>query len=131
MSSPSFKLGLLEVFLEEKPQRLLARWLGRSEARDPSRELDPFLMQLLSRAEKEKKTLELRFEKLEHFNSATVGALLRMLNSARERQIPLELWYDASLRWQSVSFEALSSAVRSPGAIAPATIRIRSVERGV
>lgn len=129
--SASFKLGSLEVILEEKPQRIVARWIGRSEARDPSKELDPFLVQLLDRSAKENRTLELRFEKLEHFNSATVGALLRMINSARDRQLHLELWYDQGLRWQSVSFEALTSAVRSPGQVAPPTIRIRPVERTV
>lgn len=130
-ASASQKIGLLDVFIEERPTRIYVQLLGRSEARDPSKALDPLFTQLLSRAEAERKTLELRFERLEHFNSSTVGALLRMINSARDRLIQLDLCYDASLRWQSLSFEALSSAVRSPGSALPATIRIRSIERAV
>lgn len=129
--SGSQKIGLLDVVIEERPARIYVQLLGRSEARDSSKELDPLFTELLARAEAERKTLELRFERLEHFNSATVGALLRMINSARNRLIQLDLCYDASLRWQSVSFEALNSAVRTPGSALPPTIRIRSIERAV
>lgn len=125
------QVGLLQLIVDERPQRIVIQLLGRSEARDPIKELDPLFTQFLTRAEVERKTLELRFERLQHFNSATVGALLRMINSARDRQIQVDLIYDPALRWQSVSFEALSSAVRAPGAALPPTIRIRAVERAV
>lgn len=129
--SPPIKIGLLEVQLEERPDRLIAHWFGRSEARDTSKEVDPLLKRLLERAEQERRTLELHFERLEHFNSATVGALLRMINSARERAVKVELCYEPGQRWQAISFEALSAAVRAPGAQSAATIRIRAVERAV
>ena len=130
-ASPRIQIGLLELVVDEKPDRISVQWIGRSEARDPSKEVDPLLNDLLARAEKGRTILEHRFEWLEHFNSSTVGALLRMINSARDRQIAVELTYDAGLRWQSLSFEALASAVRPPGSALPPTIRIRAVERTV
>src|SRR6478735_10297086 len=128
---PELPLGFtadrLTISLEERgASRLIARWTGRSDARDPGILLEPFLARLMANAEQTRRLLELRFEKLEYFNSATVGVLLRLLNTARERAMPVEVTYDAALRWQSVSFEALQRAMSS--AAAP-TIRIRTVDR--
>lgn len=133
-SAPDLPLGLnadkLSLSLEERAGgRIVVRWAGRSDARDPGKALEPFLARLLDNAEATRRTVELRFEKLEYFNSSTVGVLLRLLNSARERAIALELTYDAALRWQSVSFEALERTLRSAAGSPPATIRIRAVDR--
>lgn len=124
----ALKADKLTITLEERGDaKLVARWEGRSDAREPGKVLEPFLARLTANAEATQRTLELRFERLEYFNSSTVGILLRLINTARERALSLEFTYDAGLRWQSVSFEALQKALAGGGS-AP-TVRIRSVDR--
>lgn len=119
----------LKIEVEERaPNRIVAWWTGRSDARDPGKHLDPFLSQLIAEAQAGNRVLELKFEYLEYFNSSTVGALLRLINSATENQVHVELSYDPALRWQSISFEALERAAAASSGNAP-FVHIRAIER--
>ena len=82
-------------------------WSGRSVARKPSDQLLPYFDKLLASSEESDKSLEMRFEKLSHFNSSTIGTLIMLIQEARKKKVRLALVYDASLKWQRLSFEAL------------------------
>jgi hypothetical protein len=82
-------------------------WLGRSNDRHPASVLGPFFGQLLREAEQRGAPVELHFEKLEHFNSSTVSALIQVIQEAREKKVRLRFFYDGSLKWQKLSFDVL------------------------
>ena len=102
---------LIEVD-EREPKLLVLNWLGRSASRTPGAVLHPWFEQLFSVAREREAALEMRFEKLEHFNSSTIAVLIQLINSAQDRRINLTVRYDASLRWQTLSFDALRRALR-------------------
>ena len=52
-------------------------------------------------------SVELRFEKMEHFNSSTIAALVQLIRVARSKEIKVAIVYDASLKWQKASFGVL------------------------
>ena len=97
---------------EETPTLVRLRWLGRSVSRDPGKVLRPYFQELLADAETRHRAIEMHFEKLEHFNSSTIAALIQLINSARDRKLQLKLVYDGNLKWQSLSFDALKRALR-------------------
>ena len=82
-------------------------WLGKSTDREPARVLLPFFLEALTLAAQNGRKLELHFEKLEHFNSSTIGALIQLMHRAREKKVPLVFVYDGRLTWQQLSFDAL------------------------
>ena len=74
-----------------------------------------FLGQCRAAAERDGRLVELRFDALEHFNSSTVGALIDLIQRAREAKVRLVLGYDATLGWQRLSFDALKVFDRGDG----------------
>jgi hypothetical protein len=54
-----------------------------------------------------KAPVEVHFEHLEYFNSATVTVIVQMIHDARARSVRLSLVYDPTLHWQRLSFDAL------------------------
>jgi hypothetical protein len=100
--------GELAIEVEDlADERIVCRWRGRSVERDPGQVLSPYFEQLLEAAHGRRAELEMRFDSLDHFNSSTIAALIRFIQSARGRGVRLVLFYDASLKWQRLSFEAL------------------------
>jgi hypothetical protein len=97
---------------EQTPGRLVVTWRGRSNSRNPGALLHPWFDQLFTTAKERGTLLEMRFEKLEHFNSSTIAVLIQLINSARDRGLGLSIHYDGTLRWQALSFEALKRALR-------------------
>ena len=87
-------------------------WQGRSTDRSPSKILSPYFAGVLDDAGGRKKPLELHFEKLEHFNSATVTAIIQIIQDARAKSVRLVMVFDQSLKWQKLSFDALRVFVK-------------------
>lgn len=98
---------------ESSPQTLCLTWLGRSNSRNPGALLHPWFTQLFVYAAQQHLRVEMSFEKLEHFNSSTIAVLIQVINEARDRKVPLTLRYDAGLKWQTLSFDALRRALRT------------------
>jgi hypothetical protein len=86
---------------------LILSWKGKSDDRHPARILGPYFAIALERAAERKAALEMHFEKLEHFNSSTIASVIRLIQDARARGVPLVLVYDEALKWQKLSFDAL------------------------
>lgn len=108
VSCSSLTSGELAIDVEHRAdESIVCTWRGRSVERDPGAVLSPYFEQLLDSAHGRRAALEMRFDSLEHFNSSTIAALIRFIQSARGRGVPLVLFYDARLKWQRLSFEAL------------------------
>ncbi len=86
---------------------IVCMWKGRSTQRSPGGVLNPYFEQLLTDAAAKELPLEMHFETLEHFNSSTISTLIRLIQNARAKNVPLVMIYDARLKWQRLSFEAL------------------------
>ena len=102
---------LIEVD-ERETGILVLNWLGRSASRSPGSVLHPWFDQLFGVARERNAALEMRFERLEHFNSSTIAVLIQLINSAQDRRIRMTVRYDANLRWQTLSIDALRRALR-------------------
>ncbi|MDX2090662.1 MAG: hypothetical protein SFX73_22575 [Kofleriaceae bacterium] len=82
-------------------------WKGKSNERNPPEILRPWFDKLLSTVGEKKGSIEMHFEKIEHFNSSTITALIRLIQSCRKANIKLVMVYDQTLKWQRLSFDAL------------------------
>jgi hypothetical protein len=90
------------------PEReLCCVWRGKSNARDPRQILGPWFGQLLKEASGSQAAVEMHFEDLEHFNSSTMTALIRLIQDARKSGVRLVMTYDQNVKWQRLGFEAL------------------------
>ena len=47
------------------------------------------------------------FRTLEYLNSSTITPVIRVLEMAKRGTVSLSIIYDASLKWQALSFSAL------------------------
>jgi hypothetical protein len=88
-------------------------WLGASTSAHPGQAIAPFFEDVLREARESARSVEMHFEELEHFNSATIATLLRLINSAGKAKVPLRIYFDGRLRWQALSFGPLERAVQS------------------
>ena len=104
--------GELTIVVNKDSGSVRLTWLGKSNSRDPGLALRPYLVSAVHEAARTGVALELRFEKLEHFNSSTVAELIRLVNVAREKNVLLALYYDGAQRWQALSFQALEKAMK-------------------
>ncbi len=106
-------LGELSVKVERPAaDRIDAFLTGKSASRDAGRDLQPVLERLLGAAREEGRTLVLHFEALEYFNSSTIAALVQFIRTAQQAGISIVVRYDAALKWQAMSFDALRRALK-------------------
>ncbi|MCC7540599.1 MAG: hypothetical protein IT379_30570 [Deltaproteobacteria bacterium] len=105
----SLKAGdlVIEVLQALPPEPLRLVWRGKSNERNPSILLAPFFARSIEEASQRGVAIEMHFEALDHFNSSTITALIQLIQDARRRGIGLVIVYDASVKWQRLSFEAL------------------------
>lgn len=104
--------GELHVVMEDgDPEVLVVELTGRSNMRSPGDFLRPWFDGLIARATGTRR-IEIHFEKLEHFNSSTIAVLVQVMNDAAQAKVRLVLFYDGSLKWQQMSFEAIGRAIR-------------------
>ena len=82
-------------------------WKGKSNERNPPEVLRPWFDKLLAEAGEKKSGIEMHFERIEHFNSSTITALIKLIQVCRKSAIKLVMVYDQSLKWQRLSFDAL------------------------
>ncbi len=89
------------------PGPLVLTWKGKSDDRYPGKVLGPYFAQVLARAGERRSAVEMHFEKLDHFNSSTIAAVIRFIQDARQRGVKLVIVYNQALKWQKLSFDAL------------------------
>jgi hypothetical protein len=106
-------LGELKVVAERLgADRIDVQLTGKSSSRDAGRDLLPVFDKLMATASEEKRTLVLHFEKLEYFNSSTIAALVQFIRTSQQTGVSLVVRYDAALKWQAMSFDALRRALK-------------------
>ncbi len=89
------------------PAWLRLDWLGRSTSGNPGQIIGPFFERVLAEATVGGLSVEMHFEKLEFFNSSTIASLIHLIHLAIKAKVALRIYYDAELRWQALSFDAL------------------------
>ena len=98
----------LNIEVKETPEGVFqCWWRGKSNERNPPEILRPWFDKLLASATEKKSTIEMHFEKIEHFNSSTITALIKLIQTCRKSTVKLVMIYDQSLKWQRLSFDAL------------------------
>ena len=110
-----FTTGELTIEPRERPDAVELCWLGKSNARAADRLVGAYLEQALGRARELGVALELRFEKLLHFNSSTIASVIRLIEAARAHKTRLVLYSDPSREWQRLAFDALRVFVQPDG----------------
>ena len=108
-------VGDLELRGSTKPGWLVVEWRGRSNDRHPARVLDPYFGQLVAEAADQGASIEMCFDALEHFNSATITSIIALVQQARAKKVKLLLVYARGLKWQKLSFDALRVLGKSDG----------------
>jgi hypothetical protein len=116
------KAGDLTIEVEKGSMPIRLMWLGKSNDRQPSKILQPYFATALDAASAQRTGLELHFEKLEHFNSSTVTAIIQLVQEARQKGVKLTLAFDPSLKWQRLSFDALRVFVKNDGLLEMAPV---------
>jgi hypothetical protein len=109
--------GDLKIDVVHSPERALLElhWLGKSIVRNPGKILDPYLTEVVKFAAGMGTKVEMHFERMQRFNSATVTSLILLLQEATRQQVPLVIYFDSKLPWQRVSFEALQKLASRSG----------------
>jgi len=112
MSMRDLIVGDLKIRAEDGSHGIVLSWRGKSIERQPAKVLGPYLVLAVREAASSGSLLELRFERLEHFNSSTVAVLIQLIQDCKQSGVRLSFVYDASQNWQKLSFEALQVFVR-------------------
>jgi hypothetical protein len=100
--------GDLTIEVAEAPDAVLrCVWKGKSNERNPPEILRPWFEKLLATVAESKGSIEMHFEKIEHFNSSTITALIKLIQVCRKSSVKLVMVYDQTLKWQRLSFDAL------------------------
>ena len=104
----NLQVGDLTIELAVTADRVFqCTWRGKSNERNPPETLKPWFDKLLAAVTEQKGVVEMHFEKIEHFNSSTITALIRLIQSCRKTSVKLVMVYDQTLKWQRLSFDAL------------------------
>lgn len=108
MPMEKLQVSDLTIDVVETPESIFqCTWLGKSNERNPPEILKPWFDKLLAAVRDKSGSVEMHFEKIDHFNSSTITALIRLIQACRKSEIKLEMVYDQSLKWQRLSFDAL------------------------
>lgn len=109
------KADALSIAVNKTPEAIELTWTGKSIDRQPAKILDPFFKTALAEAETAAAAIEMRFERLEHFNSSTLAALIALVQQAHGKGIKLVIRFDRALKWQRLSFDALRVLAKGDG----------------
>jgi hypothetical protein len=98
----------IEYTQSENGSPIVLTWRGSSIDANPAQTVTPYCRSVFDHAGQNKVGVEMHFEHLTYFNSATISVLIGLIQEARTRQLGLLLTYDGSVKWQRLNFEALS-----------------------
>ncbi len=116
-TTETFKNDQLTIDRKETKDELQLRFSGKSILRDPSDFVLPILLEALEMAEKASKRLTMDFRELSYMNSSTFTPVIKLLERARLGEARVTAIYKKGLKWQEVSFSALTIFRTSDGRI--------------
>jgi hypothetical protein len=105
-----YQTDQLTIESHRNRDQLTIRWLGRSEARDPGRALQPVL-EAVGADVAGAASVEFDFRSLEYMNSSTIHPILKLVQAASTKSTRVRVIYDASKNWQRLSFMAMSAVL--------------------
>lgn len=105
----TFEHGELSLRISRRavPPTIDIVWSGRGSDPRARAPMVFWFEDVLDSAAEDGARVEMRFEQLVHANSATITAILQMIQEARARRVALAVVFDPSNRWQKMSFEAM------------------------
>lgn len=107
----------LTIEVSETEAEIRVHFKGRSNDREPGRFLMPVFTEALQRSDGGKRTVVLDLADIEYMNSSTFSPLVKLLDDANRRGIPVRVLYNDKAKWQSLSFSALKAFESSDGKI--------------
>ena len=108
--------GELTIDVYDMPGRpVRVDFRGKSVHRQPDMILRPLFADVAKKATSYGAGVEIHFEELDFFNTATITTVIHYVKELRNRQVPLVLSYDASQKWQRVFFDALGMLAKADG----------------
>jgi len=116
------RFGDLVITAHESGGVIRVDWNGKSNDRQPGKVLDPWFGRAVSRALDSHASIEMHFEGLEFFNSSTITSIIQLIQDVREKGIKLVIVFNAQLKWQKLSFDALRIFEKADG-----LLQLRSV----
>jgi len=105
-----FETGNLSIDIEWNGDRVLVRWRGESDARDPGATLKPFFDALLPLVGQ--KDVRLNFRGLSYMNSSTVSPIMQFIRELSGSARKVVVVYEQALQWQATSFRAMRVVTR-------------------
>jgi hypothetical protein len=115
--SESYVHDQLQLNASEDESALTIRFSGKSILREPAEFVMPILVRALEDATNSQKRLVLDFCELAYMNSSTLTPVIKVLERARLGEGYITALYRKSLKWQAVSFSALTIFQTSDGRI--------------
>lgn len=101
----------IEADYDAQPARITLT--GTIDWRDPSKVLNPFVDQMVTRLAGRSCTVD--FSRLDYMNSSSVTPILRMVKAFANNHVTAEIQYSVNVDWQRASFRALNAiAMRLP-----------------
>ena len=86
---------------------------GKSLHREPDMVLRPLFADIMKKAVAYGCGVDMHFEALEFFNTATITSVIQFVKDLRIKQVPTMLSYNARHQWQRVFFDALGMLARN------------------
>lgn len=107
----NLKIENLEIRVSKETNEYIMYWIGKSELRNPSEVINPYLLEVLS--EVSGGSLNVDFKKLEFMNSSTFPALLSFMKNCESKGIKTIFQYNKNETWQVASFKPLIAISKS------------------
>ena len=100
--------GELTIDVYDMPGRpVRVDFRGKSVHRQPDMILRPLFADVAKKATSYGGGVEMHFEELDFFNTATITTVIHFVKELRNKQMQVVLSYNASHQWQRVFFDAL------------------------
>jgi hypothetical protein len=107
-STISFTRDSLQLEVAEDHDEITIRFFGKSLLKDPGAFMMPIFLDLLAKSNDGERRVVLDFRKLSYMNSSTLTPLIKILERARLGRLRLAVVYLKSMKWQDISFSALT-----------------------
>jgi hypothetical protein len=100
--------GDLVIDVYDMPGRAVrVDFRGKSMHRQPDMILRPLFADIAKKATSYGAGVEMHFEELDFFNTATITTVMHFVKELRNKHVPLILSYNSTQKWQRVFFDAL------------------------
>jgi hypothetical protein len=99
--------GSLTIDFKIINNEVILAWCGKSDERNPSEALNPYLDSLID--ELKGKIVSLEYLNLEYMNSSTVPPIVQFIKKLNTNNIETKIIYNSKSKWQSASFKALDA----------------------